>query len=308
MLGKLTINKVNYCNYSNILLKSQIESHYVNGVIEMRRSVVLVFLTVLAIAASGCGTKETNGGSPESGPGETSTVYKIATDASYAPMEMMDQDNIIGFDIDFLAEVMKEAGLDYEVVNTGWDPLLTSLSTPDSEFQGAISAISITDERKETYDFSAPYYESTNMIVSKSGSGIGSALDLKDKKVAVQGGTTADELMTGIMGESNTDLKKFESNTLALLELENGGADAVVADIAIIQEYIKNHPDAKLEGVVDKENFGVEYYGILFPKGGELKAKLDPAIKTVLENGTYTEVYKKWFGEEPDTEVLLSQN
>ncbi|MFD1956983.1 basic amino acid ABC transporter substrate-binding protein [Paenibacillus thailandensis] len=273
----------------------------------MKKGIMLVFLTLIMAIVAGCGAKTNESAGGGFADGEQAKVYKIATDASYAPMEMMDKDKIVGFDIDFLAEVMKEAGLSYEVVNTGWDPLMTSLESASSEFAGAISAISITDERKQTYDFSFPYYESTNMIVSKEGSGIASALDLKGKKVAVQGGTTADELMTDIMGEGNTDLKKFDNNTLALMELENGGAEAVVADIAIIREYLKNNPDAKLEGVLDKENFGVEYYGVMFPKGGELKAKLDPAIKTVIENGKYAEVYKKWFGEEPDTKALLDQ-
>ncbi|WP_341869695.1 basic amino acid ABC transporter substrate-binding protein [Paenibacillus protaetiae] len=277
----------------------------------MKRGLWLVLLTLFAMVMASCGN--TGKGNSESlssaSPGETSepvSLYKIATDASYAPMEMMDKDKITGFDIDFLAEVMKQAGLSYEVENTGWDSLMTSLSSNKSAFSAAISAISITSEREQTYDFSAPYFESTNMIVSKAGSGIQSALDLKGKKVAVQGGTTADEIMTGIMGEGSTDLKRFDSNTLALLELASGGADAVVADIAVVKEYIKNNPDAKLEGVVDKQNFSTEFYGIMFPKGGELKAKLDPAIQAVITNGKYAEIYQKWFGEEPDTAALLN--
>ncbi|MNC60598.1 Glutamine-binding periplasmic protein precursor [compost metagenome] len=82
--------------------------------------------------------------------------------------------------------------------------------------------------------------------------------------------------------------------------------DAAVADIAIVREYAKNNPKKKFVTIPDKTNFGAEFYGLAYPKGSDLKAKLDPAIKTVIENGTYAKMYKKWFGEEPNVSVLLN--
>ncbi|HUC93662.1 MAG TPA: basic amino acid ABC transporter substrate-binding protein [Paenibacillus sp.] len=281
-----------------------------------KRSLWVIALTlIIALVAAGCGQGGGNGGNggadANSGAGGNGgnaggegKAYKFATDANYAPMEFMDKDKITGFDIDFLAAVMEEAGLKYEVTNTGWDTMLTSVQQ-GTEYDAGISSVSITEERKQTYDYSAPYFESTNMILVKEDSPIQNALDLKDKKVGVQVSTTAESLMIEIMGNDNTDLKRFESNTLALLELDGGGVDAVVADNAIVQEYVKNNPDKKFKAIPDPANFTSEYYGILLPKGSELKAKLDPAIKAVIENGKYAEVYKKWFGEEPNTDNLL---
>ncbi|MEC0232423.1 basic amino acid ABC transporter substrate-binding protein [Paenibacillus alba] len=261
----------------------------------VKKLMMIVLAVGLAAAISGCGSKESGG-----------TKYKFATDAAYSPMEFMDKDKMTGFDIDFLAEVMKEAGLSYEVNNIGWDTMLTSVKQ-GKEYQGGISSVSITDERKQSYDYSIPYFESKNMILVKEGSPVKSAADLKDKKVAVQISTTADTLMTKIMGDTNKSLKRLDNNTLALMELENNGVDAVVADIAIVREYVKNNPNKKFVIIADPTNFESEYYGILLPKGSELKAKLDPAIKKVIENGAYAKVYKKWFGEEPDTKKLLEQ-
>lgn len=249
----------------------------------------------LALVVAACGAKDNDNG----GESASDKVYTIATDATYPPMENMDKDKIVGFDIDFLAAVMEEAGLKYELKNIGWDALLASLEA-GAEFDGAISAMTITDERKQSFDFSLPYFESTNMILVKEDSPIRSALDLKGKKVAVQGGTTAETLMTGIMGEGNADLKRFESNALALMELEGNGVDAVVADVAVVQDYVKKHPDAKFKGVLDRTNFVSEFYGIALPKGSELKAKLDPAIKKVLESDKYKDIYGEWIGGEPD--------
>ncbi|MFC5452022.1 basic amino acid ABC transporter substrate-binding protein [Paenibacillus aestuarii] len=261
----------------------------------MKKFSVLIVALTFVLALTACGAKQSGG-----------TKVKFATDAAYAPMEFMDKDKMTGFDIDFLAEVMKVAGMQYEVVNTGWDTMLTSVQQ-GKEYQAGISSVSITDERKQSYDYSIPYFESVNMILVKEGSPIKSATDLKDKKVAVQISTTADTLMSKIMGQDNKSLKRMDNNTLALLELDNGGVDAVVADVAIVREYIKNNPNKKLVAIADPKNFDSEFYGILLPKGSELKAKLDPAIKTVIENGTYATLYKKWFGQEPDTKKLLGQ-
>ncbi|MFB5762625.1 basic amino acid ABC transporter substrate-binding protein [Paenibacillus medicaginis] len=280
------------------------------GVLTLKKVYLSALLTLVIVLLAACGAPPAKDPAPEaSGSSEAPAangVVKFATDASYAPMEFMDLDKVTGFDIDFVDAVMKEAGMEYEVNNIGWDTMLESVKQ-GTEYQAGISSVSITDERKETYDFSLPYFESTNMILVKEGSDIKSALDLKDKTVAVQNGTTADILMSEIMGQNSASLKKFDSNALALQEMANGGVDAVVADIAIVREYIKNNPDSKLTGITDPENFDSEYYGIAYPKNSELKAKLDPAIQAIVDNGTYAEIYKKWFGEEPDLTNLKAE-
>jgi len=274
----------------------------------MKKLSILVIALALVLVAAGCGKKNDESGASAGNDSGADVVIKVGTDASYAPMESMDKDKIVGFDVDFLDAVMKEAGLSYKLENAGWDPLFIELDKGDkSAYQAGISAVSITDERKQSYDFSIPYFESTNMILVKEDSPIQNALDLKDKKVAVQGATTAEELMKGIMGDANTNLKRFDSNTLALMELQNNGVDAVVADSAVVQEYVKNNPDKKFKAITDKTNFVPEYYGIIFPKGSDLKAKLDPAIEKVRASDEYKEMYKKWIGVEPDTSDLVNQ-
>jgi len=279
----------------------------------LKKTYLLTFMTlIMVIILSACGTPPAKDPAPAASTDSSTTTntsdetIKVATDASYAPMEFMDLDKVSGFDIDFLAAVMEEAGLKYEVTNIGWDTLLESVKQ-GTEYKAGISAVSITDERKETYAFSIPYFESTNMIMVKEGSNIKSATDLKDKTVAVQNGTTADILMSKIMGQNSTNLKKFDSNTLALLELDNGGADAVVADIAVVREYIKNNPNNKLVGITDNTHFNSEYYGLIYPKDSDLKAKIDPAIQTVIDNGKYAEIYQKWFGTAPDLTNLKAE-
>jgi glutamine transport system substrate-binding protein len=264
----------------------------------MKKWSIIAIAMVLVLSLVGCGSNSAGGSSKK---------VLIASDATYAPMEFMDKDKITGFDIEFLDQVMKEAGISYEVKNVGWDTLLESVKQ-GTEYKAGISSITINDERKQSYDFSTPYFESINMILVKEDSPVKSAEDLKGKKVAVQGATTADELMTKIMGTGNTSLKKFDSNAVALLEMEKGGVEAVVADIAIVREYVKNHPDKKLKSIPDTKNFLPEYYGIAFPKGSDLKAKVDPAIKKLIDNGSYAKLFKKWFGEDPNVANLQKAN
>lgn len=273
----------------------------------MKKLSILVIALALVLVAAGCGKKNNDSNASGASGGDADVVIKVGTDASYAPMESMDKDKIVGFDVDFLDAVMKEAGLKYKLENSGWDPLFVELDKgKKSAYDAGISAVSITDDRKQSYDFSIPYFESTNMILVKEDSPVQTALDLKDKKVAVQGGTTAEELMKGIMGDTNTNLKRFDSNTLALMELQSNGVDAVVADFAVVQDYVQKNPDKKFKAIADKTNFTPEYYGIIFPKGSDLKAKLDPAIEKVRAGDEYKEMYKKWIGVEPDTSDLVN--
>jgi glutamine transport system substrate-binding protein len=255
-------------------------------------SVVLAFILVL----SGCGTSNSGGAS-----GSAAKTLKVATDAAYAPFESMDKGKIVGFDVDLVNAVAKEAGYKANVVNVGWDPLFVEVKDKKSDL--AVSAITITDERKQTYDFSDPYYLSTNEILVPENSNIASADDLKGKTIAVQNATTGQEVAESILGKNSSSVKKFENNNLAIMELLNGGADAVIADNGVVDTYVKNNPDKKLK-IIKDDSFPKEFYGLMFPKGSSLKADFDKGIKKVIDNGTYSKIYKKWFGTEPDLDKL----
>lgn len=271
-------------------------------------SLVMVALLVsISMILSACGTKETSNEekNSNSGASEEKKTLRVVTDAAYAPFESMKGDEIVGFDVDFIKEVAKEAGYEIELVHVGWDPLFVEIK--DKRADLAISAITINDDRKQTYDFSVPYFLSTNKILVPEGSDIKSGKDLKGKVVAVQNGTTGHEAVKGILGEKSKDIKMFENNNLAIMELKNKGAAAVVADNTVVEEYAKNNPNDKLVVIEDADSFEQEYYGLMFPKGSELKAKFDEAINKVLDNGAYAKIYEDNFGSEPDIENLKAQ-
>ncbi|MGP7816458.1 basic amino acid ABC transporter substrate-binding protein [Niallia sp. 01092] len=263
---------------------------------------ILSLVLMLALILSACGaSKDSNTGGANSGTDSKKTL-RVVTDAAYAPFEYMDKGEIVGFDADLFKAVAKEAGYKYELVHVGWDPLFVEVK--DKTADAAVASIVITDERKETYDFSTPYFTSANKILVREGSDIKSAKDLKNKVVAVLNGTTGQVAAEGILGKNSKNVKKFENNNLAIMELLNGGADAVVAEDLVVEEYAKNNPDKKLTVIEDSSYFKTNFLGLMFPKNSEIKEDFDKAIKTILENGTYEKIYTKWFKEKPEVEQL----
>jgi glutamine transport system substrate-binding protein len=271
--------------------------------IMIKKGAILAVVLALLTALAACGGKSAEPSSSSSG--ETKKKIIVGTDAAFAPFEYMDKGKIVGFDVDLLDAIMKEAGIDYELKNIGWDPLFAALQ--NKEIDMAISGITINDKRKQTYDFSIPYFESTHMIMVKENSPIKNALDLKGKTIGVQNGTTGQEAVEKLLGKENKNIKKFENTVVAIMDLLNGGVEAVVTDNAVASEYVKNNPDKKIKTIADPDHFESEFYGLMFPKGSDLKAKVDEALKKVIESGKYAEIYKKWFGTEPNVDNLLKQ-
>lgn len=261
---------------------------------------MLTVLMSLAVVLSACGQKDEGSSNKTSG-----KTVRIVTDAAYAPFESLQGDKVVGFDVDFITAVAKEAGYTAQIDNVGWDPLFVEIGKKTADL--AVSAITINDDRKKSYDFSVPYFASVNKILVPENSKIKTSADLKGKVVAVQTATTGQAAVESILGKNNPNIKKFENNNLAIQELLQGGADANVADNGVLEYYVKNNPDQKLKVIEDKKQFAPEFYGILFPKGSKLKPEFNKAVNTLFENGTYAKIYQKWFGTEPDIELLQAQ-
>ncbi len=273
----------------------------VYGMKKFSRLSVLLIAMLMLLAA--CGSDEP--ADSEAASGNAKKKIRVVTDAAYAPMEYQDKGEIVGLDVDFMKAVAEEAGYELEIEHVGWDPIFIEIESGRAD--AAISSISITEDRKETYDFSVPYFLSTNKILVPEGSDIKSAKDLKGKTVAVQSGTTGQIVTEKILGQNSKDIKKFENNTLAIMELTKGGADAVVADNAVIEYYAKNNPKDKLVVIEDTENFDAEFYGVMFPKDSKLKKDFDEAINELLDNGKYEELYSKWLSGDANVELLKEQ-
>jgi polar amino acid transport system substrate-binding protein len=225
-------------------------------------------------------------------------VYAVGTDAAYAPFESQNEKGeIVGFDIDVVKAVAAKAGIEVKFVNTPWEGIFNALGQGDRDL--VVSAVTITDERKQTMDFSAPYFDAQQLIAVKEKSKVAKFADLKKLKVGVQTGTTGDEAVTKLLGKTSTAIKRFESTPLALKELEAGGVDAVVADNGVVINYVANNPGGKFKSISDKE-FAPEQYGIAIKKGNaELVEKINKGLAEIKADGTYAKIYAQYFGAAP---------
>ena len=264
------------------------------------------FLQTAALLATGvllaaCGKKEAPpapAAAPVASAPAPAKVYVVGTDAAYAPFESQNEKGeIVGFDIDMLKAVAAKAGIEVKFVNTPWEGIFNALAQGDRDI--VVSAVTITDERKGTMDFSQPYFDAQQLIAVRQDSKVAKFADLKKLKVGVQTGTTGDEAVTKLLGKTSTAIKRFESTPLALKELEAGGVDAVVADNGVVIHYVANNPGGKFRTVSDKD-FVPEQYGFAVKKGNaELLAKLDQGLAGIKADGTYAQIYGKYFGAVP---------
>jgi polar amino acid transport system substrate-binding protein len=222
----------------------------------------------------------------------------VGTDAAYAPFESQNEKGeIVGFTIDVVNAAAAKAGIQVKFVNTPWEGIFNALTQGDRDL--IASSVTITDERKQTMAFSAPYFDAVQLIAVKDGSKIAGFADLKTAKVGVQTGTTGDEAVTKLLGKTSTAIKRFESTPLALKELEAGGVDAVVADNGVVVHYVANNPGGKFKTVSDK-SFAPEQYGFAVKKGNsELLGKIDAGLAAIKADGSYNTIYAKYFGAAP---------
>ena len=274
------------------------------------------FLQIAGLAAAGlllaaCGKKEAPVAAPATPVAAASAaapppakVYIVGTDAAYAPFESQNEKaEIVGFDIDVLKAVAAKAGFELKFVNTPWEGIFNALGQGDRDM--VVSAVTITEERKQTMDFSDPYFDAQQLIAVKDNSKIAKFADLKKLKVGVQTGTTGDEAVSKLLGKTSTNIKRFESTPLALKELESGGVDAVVADNGVIIHYVANNPGGKFKTVADKD-FVPEQYGVALKKGNSaLQAKINQGLAAIKADGSYDKIYTQYFGAPPAKAAVM---
>jgi polar amino acid transport system substrate-binding protein len=267
-----------------------------------RRFLHIAGLAAATLIFTACGKKEEPPPAPApvaSAPAPAPVkVYAVGTDAAYAPFESQnDKGEIVGFDIEVVQAIAKKAGIEVKFINTPWEGIFNTLAQGDRDL--VVSAVTITAERKQTMDFSEPYFDAQQLIAVKQNSKVAKFADLKKLKVGVQTGTTGDEAVTKLQGKTSANIKRFESTPLALKELEAGGVDAVVADNGVVINYLANNPGGKFKSIADAE-FVPEQYGIALKKGNaELQAKINKGLADIKADGTYAAIYTKYFGAPP---------
>lgn len=226
----------------------------------------------------------------------------LGLDDSFPPMGFRGTDGqITGFDVDLAKEVAKRMGVKLVLQPIDWDAKILDLNSRDIDV--IWNGLTITDERKQSIDFSKPYIANRQIVIVQADSGIDLKADLAGKKVGFQLGSSAEG---AIQSDAQTAASfaesfKYQDNIQALMDLEAGKIDAVVVDEILGRYYISKKPGVY---AVATDYFEEEEYGIGFRKGEKaFVAEVDRILDEMDADGTAARISSNWFGED----VLLDR-
>lgn len=242
---------------------------------KIRRNLLLSTLAVLACAATGAQAQ--------------SNVLRVGTDATFPPMEFVENGKRTGFDIELVEAVGKAMGKQVEWVDIDFKGLIPGLIS--KRFDMAVSAIYITDERKKVVDFTEPYYAGGLVAMVKEGNtSINKLADLDGKKVSVQVGTKSVGYLTQHFPK--VQRVEVEKNQEMFNLVDIGRADAAVTGKPAAYQYVRTRPGLR----VIEEQLTTEEYGMALRKdSAELTKAVNAALAKLKSDGTYDAIVKKWF-------------
>lgn len=244
----------------------------------------------------------------------TQSVYAkekitVGTNAEYAPFEYLDSDgNLTGFDYELLEAIAQEENLELEWKDMPFDSLVGSMETGNIQIIAA--AIGPTKEREKSVDFSDVYYTGSQSIVSSQKTPLYDFAGLSGKRVAVLEGSQSDFIVSGENTDygvvENATVVRFKNAASAVMELKNGGVNAVLIDTIMAEIYCRQNDDIvyqKVDGTEEDTVYCIE-------KGNtELLNTVNKGLKKLKDNGEYDQIYEKFFlGENDTTQVQIADN
>lgn len=229
------------------------------------------------------------------GNGQESSAAKqkltVAVEASYAPFEYKDADNhMVGFDMDLMKAIAKEMNAEPEFHDMAFDEIFPAVG--EKKMDLGISAIGVTEKRSQYVAFSDPYYSlGAYVILTKQGSSIHSAEDLKGKVVAVEKGSTNEDSAKKL---SPSKLVTTDTYADVFQAVEKGEAEAAIVDEPGASYYLDHHADSRLTmagTIPTSEQFVI----IMAKENKDMQKKVNDALKKVIQVGTYDKLSQKWF-------------
>lgn len=263
-------------------------------------ALLAMVMTMSLLTACGSSAEETTEAVEETAEEGTSAaladgVLTVGTNAEFPPFEYVnDAGEPDGFDIALIKAIGEKLGVEVVVENMEFASLVSSIG---SKIDVSIAGMTVTEERKQTVDFSDPYYEAVQYVILPVDSQIATADDLKNKAIGVQLGTTGDFIASDIEGAV---VSQYNKGVDAVNDLLNGRVDCVIIDKNPAQVF-----EGKFEGqvvAVDGAQFAfeAEEYAIAMPKGdAALVEQINAALAEIKEDGTFDELVKTYIeGEE----------
>ncbi|WP_423215740.1 ABC transporter substrate-binding protein/permease [Streptococcus equinus] len=221
------------------------------------------------------------------------STYKIVMDSSFAPFEYQnDSGKYEGIDVDLIKAIAKQQGFNIELSNPGFDAALNAVQAGQAD--AVIAGMSITDARKEIFDFSDPYYTSNILLAVKKGSSVKAYEDLNGKTVGAKNGTASYTWLSEHADQYGYSLRAFDEASTMYDSLNSGSIDALMDDEAVLRYAIKQ--GRKFETPIDGEKSGE--YGFAVNKGAnpELLEMFNNGLAALVKSGKYDKIVSKYLG------------
>ena len=263
----------------------------------MKKTLALILaLAMIASVAmlAGCGAKKDDAAATEAtkaaeaGAGKTYVIY---SDNAFAPFEYLDtaSNSYVGVDMDIMAAIAEDQGIKYEMHNEGFDASMGAVQSGQAD--AMIAGMTITDERKATFDFSDPYFDDGQVIVAKEGTKLE---DLKGKTVAAKTSTVGGEYAESIKDQYGFTINYYEGSDNMYQAVLTGTDVACVEDFSVIGYAIKTG-QVKLQ-IISDAPANVKGYGFAVQKGknAELIEKFNTGLANIKASGKYKEILAKY--------------
>ena len=218
---------------------------------------------------------------------------KIGTEGAYPPFNLIDASGKVGgFDVEIAQALCAKMGAECEVVTSDWDGIIPALNA--KKFDAIIASMSITEERKAAVDFTDAYYTNKLQFIAPKSSDLKTdKASLKGKVIGAQRATIAGTWLEDNLADT-VEIKLYDTQENAYLDLSSGRLDGVLADKFVNWEWLKSDAgkdfEFKGEPVFDNDKIA-----IAVRKGDPLREKLNAALKAIVEDGTYKQINDKYF-------------
>lgn len=262
-----------------------------------------VAASITLAACGGSGGGGSNPGQSGAASGGISLIkpgqLTVCTHMSYKPFQFKQDGKIVGFDVDLMDLVAKDLGVTQQITDIEFRQIYDGTAFATKKCDLGAAGMTITDARKKTVLFSEPYFDATQALLVKKSSGITNMSQMRGKKLGAQTETTGLDYAQKDKETNGYEVVIFDDLPLSVNSVKSGRVDGAINDNGVLYDFAKDNPDTT---VVQEFSTG-ESYGISAklndPSAQALIAKVNAAISKAKSDGTYNQIYKKWFGVEP---------
>ena len=225
--------------------------------------------------------------------------YVIASDSSFAPFVFQNSSNqYTGIDMDLIKAIAEDQGFEIEITNPGFDAAINAVQSGQAD--GMIAGMSVTDARKETFDFSDSYYTANTILGVKESSTISSYEDLKGKTVGVKNGTASQTFLTENQSKYGYKIKTFADGSSMYDSLNTGSIDAVMDDEPVLKYSISQ--GQKLKTPIEGTPIGETAFAVKKGSNPELIEMFNNGLANLKASGEFQKILDKYLATDSTSE------